>query len=596
MIRRPLRPLARVLWARDKGLDPDAEEAARRARALNRQRVEERRRAEWRLMLLGVTFVFAFGAVAGQMALLAATEPAEPRIARAAVPLTTTRADIVDRNGLVLATNLVTSSLYAEIPHLVDARAAADGLAGIFPELDAERVYRQMTDGRSFMWLRRAISPEQRQAVHDLGEPGLRFGTRQMRLYPNGARAAHILGGVSFGAQDVHTTEIVGRAGIERALDARLRDPARAGEALRLSIDLRVQNALRDVLADAMERFTAAGATGVLMRADTGEVVALVSLPDFDPNDRPGPVDEGARSPRFNQAAQGTYELGSTYKLFTAAMALERQVAGPETMIDTRGPMRWGRFLIRDFRDYGPELSLTDVIVKSSNIGTAHLALTMGAEAQQAFLGELGLLAPTGIELSEAAGGVPLTPANWSEISTITISYGHGITATPLHLAASYASILNGGLRVTPTLLAGATPPGEEARVVSPETSRQLRSMLRQVVTRGTASFADVPGYEVGGKTGTADKPRAAGGGYYDDRVIATFAGIFPASDPDYVLVVTLDEPTDRSGREPRRTAGWTAVPAAAEAIRRVAPLLGMRPNPVRAATRQISGVEIRGE
>ncbi|MEM9013213.1 MAG: penicillin-binding protein 2 [Pseudomonadota bacterium] len=580
MIRRPLRPLARVVWARGAGIDPDAEEAARRAAMLRRQRVEERQRAEWRLLLLGVTFVLAFGAVAGRMALLASTDPEEPRIARNTAPISTTRADIVDRNGLVLATNLITTSLYVETRLLVDPRAAAEGLVEIFPEMEVEALHRRLTDGRTFLWLKRALSPEQQQAVHDLGEPGLRFGPREIRLYPNGARAAHILGGTSFGREGVRAAEIVGTAGIERHLDAELRDPARGSEPLRLSVDLRVQNALRDVLGGAIEQFTAKGAAGLMMDVETGEVLALVSLPDFDPNDRPRPVaGDGALSPRFNRVAQGVYELGSTFKLFTAAQALEQGIADPSTMIDTRGPMHWGRHRIRDFRNYGPELSLTDVIVRSSNIGTAHLAMAMGRDAQQDFLHALGLFSATDIELSEAARGRPLLPPRWSEISTITVSYGHGISATPLHLAAAYATLTNGGLRVRPTLLAGAEPPGEDARVISPATSRVLRDMLRQVVTRGTASFADIEGYQVGGKTGTADKPRLTGG-YHDDRVLATFAAVFPTSRPRYVLVVTLDEPTDRSGREPRRSAGWTAVPATAEAIRRIAPILGMRPMP----------------
>jgi cell division protein FtsI (penicillin-binding protein 3) len=247
------------------------------------------------------------------------------------------------------------------------------------------------------------------------------------------------------------------------------------------------------------------------------------------------------------------------------------------TMIDTQGPLTWGRFRIRDFHDYGPELSTTDVIVESSNIGTARIAMQIGAERQRAFLDSLGFLEPTPLEMIEAPTGRPLLPPNWSEISTMTISYGHGLSSSPVHLAAGYASLLNGGTRVTPTLLR-RTSTEQGPRVVSEAVSAASRSMLRQVVERGTASFAEVEGYAVGGKTGTADKPRAAGGGYYDDKVISTFASVFPANDPQYVLIVTLDEPSENSGAEPRRTAGWTAVPIAAEMIRRTAPLLGLRP------------------
>jgi cell division protein FtsI (penicillin-binding protein 3) len=376
----------------------------------------------------------------------------------------------------------------------------------------------------------------------------------------------------------VDSAEVIGVAGVERFFDARLRDPEQQDEPLRLSLDLSVQAAMEEVLAGGMTLMNAKGATGILMDVRTGEIVAMASLPDFDPNQRPPVATSGdpGDSPLFNRAIQGVYELGSVFKIFAVAQAMELGLINPQTMIDTRGPLTWGRFRINDFHSYGPQNSATDVIVKSSNIGTAHVALMIGAERQQQFLHDLGLLEPTTIEMVEAPTGEPLLPTQWSEISLLTISYGHGVSTSPLHLAAAYATIANGGLQVTPTLLRQDDPvPGE--RVLSAEASFEAVSMLRQVVTRGTASFADVPGYEVAGKTGTADKPRPTGG-YYDEKVIATFAGVFPASDPQYVIVVSLDEPVETSGTEPRRTAGWTAVPIAAELIRRAAPLLGLRP------------------
>jgi cell division protein FtsI (penicillin-binding protein 3) len=282
-------------------------------------------------------------------------------------------------------------------------------------------------------------------------------------------------------------------------------------------------------------------------------------------------------SPLFNRAVQGVYELGSVFKIFAVAQALELGLINPDTMIDTKGPLQWGRFKIRDFRNYGAQLSAMDVIVKSSNVGTARIAMEIGAERQQDFLTSLGFTKATPVELSEAPSGAPLLPRNWSEISTMTISYGHGLSSSPLHLAAGYASLLNGGTRVEPTLIRRATRQNGP-RVVSEAVSTQARDMLRQVVVRGTASFGEVAGYEVGGKTGTADKPKENGGGYYDDKVITTFASVFPANDPKYILIVTFDEPSENSGAEPRRTAGWTAVPVAAEMIRRTAPLLGLRP------------------
>ncbi|MGB8623069.1 MAG: penicillin-binding protein 2 [Paracoccaceae bacterium] len=578
MIRTPLRPLARILEARAKGENPDVIERENLRLRHEQMRDQARTRAEGRLLMLAMLFLGAYLTVAVQMAVVATSDPEEPRVAGSGGEILAQRADITDRNGEVLATNLATHSLYAQPPLMVDKLRAAHELVKIFPELDEDRLVRQFTGKRKFLWIRKKISPEQMQLVHDIGDPGLLFGPRETRLYPNGKLAAHVLGGASYGREGVNAAEVIGTAGVEKAFDSYLRDPANGGEPLRLSLDLTVQAATRRVLFGGMKLMHAKGAAAVLMDVHTGEVVSMVSLPDFDPNDRPRPLTKGnaSDSPLFNRAVQGLYELGSTFKIFAVGQALEAGLITPATMIDTKGPLRWGKFKIHDFHDYGAELSVTDVIVESSNIGAARIAQQIGADRQKAFLDKLGLLTPTDVELVEAPGADPLKPDNWSELSAMTISYGHGLSDSPLHLAAAYASLLNGGTRVHPTLLAGGRPASGE-RVVSEKTSEQLRAMLRQVVVRGTASFGEVPGYAVGGKTGTADKPDPHGG-YYDKKVIATFASVFPANDPKYVLVVTLDEPEETSGSEPRRTAGWTAVPVAAEIIRRTAPLLGLRP------------------
>ncbi|MFT4714896.1 MAG: cell division protein FtsI (penicillin-binding protein 3) [Paracoccaceae bacterium] len=579
MSRTPLRPLASVISARNAGEDPDAIQATNLRHRHEEMEDRERQRAESRLLVLGLAFFVAFTVVGLRMGMLASADATEPRADLGGSEIVALRADILDRNGAVLATNLTTNSLYAQPPLMIDKAAAAISLAMIFPDLDAEELAKDFASKRKFIWLRRKISPEQQQLVHDIGEPGLLFGPREMRLYPNGMLAAHILGGAGFGREGVHSAEVIGVAGVEHQFDSFLRDPALQGEPLELSIDLTVQAATKRVLLGGMKLLKAKGAAAVLMDVHTGEVISMVSLPDFDPNDRPKPLTKGdaSDSPMFNRAAQGLYELGSTFKLFTAAMALEYELATPETMIDTKGPLKWGKYKIKDFHNYGAQLSLTDVIVKSSNIGSANLALEIGGGRQQTFLDSLGLFSPLPLEIVEAKQSRPLLPKQWSEISTMTISYGHGIAASPMHLAAAYSSLLNGGTFVAPTLLKTPAPSTKGVRIVSEETSRALRMMLRQVVLRGTASMGDVEGYHVGGKTGTADKPDPKGG-YYDDRVIATFASVFPAHDPKYVLVVTLDEPVETSGDKPRRTAGWTAVPVASEIIRRVAPLLGMRP------------------
>ena len=578
-MRTPLRPLARILKARETGENPDMIEAENRARRHAATQDKARSRAEGRLLLLGLMFFCAFVVIGGRMGTLASSVPEEPRAAAEGNPIIGQRADIVDRNGRLLATNLDTFSLYAHPRQMVDPARTAAQPAAIFPEMDADRLLTDFTGERRFLWLRRQMSPEQMQAVHDIGSPGLLFGPREMRLYPNGSLAAHILGGTRYGREGVSSAEVIGVAGVERQFDPFLRDPANEVAPLQLSIDLSIQAATERVLAGGMALMNAKGATAVLMNIHSGEIIAMASLPDFDPNSRPQVAITGDQSdsPLFNRAVQGVYELGSVFKIFAVAQAMELGLVDADTIVDTTSPLTWGRFRIRDFRNYGAQNSVTKVIVKSSNVGTARIAMQIGAERQRDFLGQLGLLQATPVELIEAPTGAPLLPSNWSEISTMTISYDHGLSSSPLHLAAAYAAMVNGGTKVAPTLLRNPDPqPGP--RVISAAVSQSVVDMLRATVTEGTASMGDVAGYAVGGKTGTADKPRAAGGGYYDDKVIATFASVFPASDPQYVLITTLDEPVETSGTEPRRTAGWTAVPVAAEIIRRTAPLLGLRP------------------
>jgi cell division protein FtsI (penicillin-binding protein 3) len=560
------------------GENPDLIERENIRRRHHAMRDEWRLVAEQRLLLASLITMLVFSMVGVRMWAVASEPAAEPVAAATSSQIHAARAAITDRKGRVLATNLVTHALYAQPPLMTDPVGSAKRLAEIFPDLEAQTLERRFTGTQKFLWLKRRISPEQMQAVHDIGDPGLQFGPREMRLYPNGKIASHVLGGTNFGREGVHAAELVGVAGVEKAFNAQLSDPASEGP-LTLSLDLTVQSVIEDVLAGGMRILNARGAAAVLMDVHSGEILALASLPDFDPNSRPRPLVEGeaADSPLFNRAVQGVYELGSSFKIFTAAQALELGLVNPATMLDTKSPMQFGRHRIRDFRNYGPELSVTDVIVKSSNVGTARLALQIGGARQKDFLGSLGFLEPTAVELIEAPGAAPLYPSRWSDIHTMTISYGHGISTSPLHLAVGYASLLNGGTRVTPTLLR-QTQVAPGPRVVSERTSAAARDMLFQVVERGTASFARVPGYAIGGKTGTADKPKARGGGYYDDKVIATFASVFPADDPKYVMIVTLDEPVETSGDEPRRTAGWTAVPVSAEIMRRIAPLLGLRP------------------
>ena len=579
MTRIPLRPLARILPARAAGQSPDDIERENRTLRHEEMRDHARQRAEGRLLVLGVFFFLGFALVGLRMGMLATSEPVEPRASARGAAISAARADIVDRKGRLLATNLETRALYAQPPQMVDPVAAARGLVAIFPELDEKKLVEDFSGKRKFLWVKKKISPEQMQAVHDIGDPGLLFAPREMRLYPNGSLAAHVMGGASFGKEGVHAAEVIGVAGVEKYFDDYLRDPANGQRPLELSLDLTVQAAAERVLYGGMKIMNAKGATSVLMDVRTGEVISVVSLPDFDPNTRPRPPVAGDQSdsPLFNRSVQGVYELGSALKIFAAVQAVDLGIVTPSTLIDTSGPMRVGGATIGEFqgKNYG-KLSVSDIIVKSSNRGTGRLALQIGAERQQAFLKSLGFFEPTPFEIIEARSGKPLWPKRWTDLSTVTISYGHGLSTSPMRLAAAYASIANGGYRVEPTILKQDSARLGK-RVISEDAAKSAREMLRAVVTRGTASMGEVPGYAVGGKTGTADKPKP-GGGYYEEKIIATFAAMFPAYDPKYVLVVTLDEPVETSGDKPRRTAGWTSVPVAAEMIGRIAPLLGLRP------------------
>jgi cell division protein FtsI (penicillin-binding protein 3) len=306
----------------------------------------------------------------------------------------------------------------------------------------------------------------------------------------------------------------------------------------------------------------------------------MVSLPDFDPNDRSGKFSNknGSDSPLFNKGVQGLYELGSVFKVFTAALALEEKIVNLDTLVDTSSPIVWGKHRISNYHRLPEQLSFTDVIVESSNTGTSRLAQELGGKRQKEFLTQLGFFESSGVELIEEKNITSQYPANWSEISTMTISYGHGLSSSPLHVATAFASVLNGGLRIRPTLIKDSNKDASKIRIVEQGVSKDLINILYQVVDRGTASAANVYGYSVAGKTGTANKVKSTGG-YYKKKNITTFASVFPAEKPKYVLLVTLYEPIVMTGQKSRRTAGWTAAPIASEIIYRVAPLLGIRPH-----------------
>ena len=580
MSRKPLRPISQIIFARENGQNPDYIERENiRQRHLIMEKLI-RIRSESRLLVLVGFFFLSFLAIGLKMGMLSMVTPAEPISSARILQTLTKRADILDRNGSILATNLITNALYAKPNLMIDKQKAAKELGKIFPDLKVANLIKQFEGNKKFIWIKRKISPEQKQAVHELGEPGLKFGPREMRLYPNGRLAAHVLGGVRYGRQSVHSAELIGSAGVELQFNKFLEDKMGNGEPLVLSLDLGVQSAIGHVLEGGMRLMNAKGATAILMDIHSGELISMVSLPDFDPNDRVVEASgkSGSESPLFNKAVQGLYELGSVFKVFTAAMALEDGIVTPDTIVDTSSPIIWGKHRISNYHRLPEELSFTDVIVKSSNTGTSRLAKELGGTRQKEFLTNLGFFENTGIELVEGQQISSQYPSNWSEISTMTISYGHGISSSPLHVAVAFASVLNGGLKISPTLLKRNTTNNTKRRVVRSDVSSNLINILNQVVERGTASAAKVHGYSIAGKTGTANKVKLTGG-YYKKKNITTFASVFPVEDPQYVLLVTLDEPVVLTGLKTRRTAGWTAAPIASEIIYRTAPLLGVRPN-----------------
>ncbi len=533
-----------------------------------------------RLFIIACGFCAAFILVAVRTAAVSWSDPVEPKSAARSSEVFSQRIDLVDRNGVLLATNLPGHSLYVmadELRHHGNPEHAAATLAAIFPDLDADKLFKRFTGAQRFIWIKRKISPEQAAAVRDVGEPGLYLGPREVRVYPNGSLAAHVLGGTAFGKEGVQAAEVKGVAGVELHFDEYLSDPENGGRVLGLSLDARAQAVVEKVLGDGIRLMKALGGSAFIMDVDTGEILALASLPDFDPNDR-NAYNKGAKpgsNPLFNRTAQGTYELGSTFKPFAAAQAIELGLVNEDTVLDT-SPFKIGRFTFKDMypRD---SRSVTEIVVKSSNVGSARLAQMIGPERQKDFLGSLGLLERTGLELAEARLANPSWPSRWKQVASVTISYGHGIAVSPMHLGAAYAALVNGGTTVEPTILnrGGVVPRGR--RVISEATSEAMRRILRDVVKEGTATIANIEGFSIGGKTGTADKPDPRGG-YSDERVLATFASFFPSENPRYVLVVTLDEPALDDGEEVRRTAGWTAVPVAVEIVSRVAPIIGVLP------------------
>jgi cell division protein FtsI (penicillin-binding protein 3) len=521
-------------------------------------------------------FALLFGVLAARLVLLGVnaaddTERVSSFIAGGAQA----RPDIVDRNGETLATDIKTASLFAEPRYVIDADEATEALTALFPDLNHDRLLRILSTDSAFAYIKRGITPRQQQAVHRLGLPGIGFRVENRRFYPGGPAAGHVLGTVNIDNQGI--------AGIEKYIDgAFLNDLALAGfvtgnalEPVSLSLDLRAQHVVRDELQQAMERYQAIAAGGIVLDENTGEVIAMSSLPDYDPNNR----DEVLDPDRMNRATVGVYEMGSTFKGFTTAMALDSGNVSITDSFDARGSLRVGGHSIQDYRGKNRVLTVPEIFIYSSNIGTARMALAAGTPEQESFLEKLGLLTALDTELPEV--GAPLSPPRpWSTISSVTIAFGHGISVSPMQTAVAGAALVNGGYLVPATFFPRSA---EEAAAVArpvmrPETSETMRNLFRLNVLRGSGRRAEVSGYMVGGKTGTAEK--VVDGGYSSDKRRNAFLAAFPMDAPKYLVLVLLDEPKPE---EPgmAATAGLNTAPTVSRIIARIAPMLGVEPRAI---------------
>ncbi|GAA3905199.1 penicillin-binding protein 2 [Sphingomonas limnosediminicola] len=509
------------------------------------------------IIALRILYLAAFGDHAGRKEGLTALIP--------------DRGDIVDRDGEPLARTIDAWTIAIHPSKVIgDKLALARSLARLMPEKTEDQYFQLLTSGKPFFYLRRRASPALVEAVNALGDPGLAIQREPDRLYPQTSLAAHVIG---FTDIDGH-----GAAGVERAFDAYLSDPKTRGQPLTLSISSRIQQALEHELGDAMAEFSAIGAAGVVMDVHTGEVLAMTSMPTINPN-APG---QGTPEAHFNRATLGVFELGSTFKPFTVAMAMDAGVIKSVGQIyNCPNVLPVYGHVVHDTHPFGRSCSVAEIMMESSNIGTAQIADQIGKERQRAFLKKMGFMDRVEIELKER--GRALTPGNrWGPFETMTIGFGQGIAVAPLQLAMGYATLFDNGVYHPPTILkrGPSNPLPAGRRVFSEETSYKMRSLLRLVVMKGTGKKADAPGYRIGGKTGTAQK--LINGHYSQTINITSFAGVFPMDDPKYVIVVMLDEPKATKDTYGFTTAGWNVAPVVSRTVSRIAPMLGVQPNMTR--------------
>jgi cell division protein FtsI (penicillin-binding protein 3) len=543
------------------------------ARKLLYGNVDRSAKARARVGLAILVFTIGYAVIGGRLVMFAAAPDRElAHRARTADAVGTARPDILDRNGEVLATDVRTPSLFAEPHRIIDVDDAVELLTAVLPDLDAVEVRKRLSSKRRFVWLKREITPKQRAEIYRLGLPGIGFLSENNRVFPNGNEVSHTIGAVNIDNQGI--------AGIEKWLDTRgLADLHMAGLAtdrlqqpIELAVDLRVQHALRDELVLARNKFKAKAAAGLITDARTGEIVAMVSVPDYDPNNPREALDPT----RINRLTTGVYEMGSTFKALTLAMALDSGKVTLNSVFDASHALQMGKFTIHDFHAQNRALTVPEIFTYSSNVGTARIALRLGVEHHKWFLRKVGQLDRLRTELPESAE--PLWPRRWAELNTVTIAFGHGIAVAPLQAMMAIGALMNGGLMIPPTFIKRTEKEAMAlaTRVISPQTSEKMRYLMRLNVEKGTATKADVKGYYVGGKTGTSEK--VVGGRYSKTKVLTAFTAVMPADQPKFLLLIMLDEPQGLPETHGFATSGWNAVPVGGAVISRVAPLLGIEP------------------
>lgn len=526
-----------------------------------------------RIRLVACLFVGLYAVIAGKLVWLG-SRPETASVHREAVrEQSRARPDIIDRNGEILATDIRINSLFAEPNRIVDKDEAVELLTAVLPDVNARELRAKLSTRRGFVWVKRGISPAERDEVFRLGLPGVGFLPEFKRVYPNGPIGAHVLGSTD--------KDNKGIAGIEKYIDGLgLGELSTAGfrmtqadlRPIKLSLDIRATHALRDELLKGMKTFKAKAAAAAIMDVRTGEMVALASLPDFDPNN---PA-EALESQNINRMSVGVFEMGSTFKALTLAMALDSRRVRLNSRIDARQALTFGRFRIRDFHAQARALTVSEVFTYSSNIGTGRLALMVGVDHHKAFLRKVGQLTRMRTELPESAE--PIVPRKWGELNTATIAFGHGLAVAPLQAMMAVSSLVNGGRLVKPTFLNSDTDdiPADAPQVIAPETSEMMRYLMRLNAEVGSARRIDIAGYFAGGKTGTANK--VVNGRYANDKVLTTFTAIMPSDKPRYLILTLYDEPQGVPETKGQRTAAWNAGAVTGKIIERVSPLLGLPP------------------